>query len=719
MSRNSPTGFPTAAEIVNGILRVLTPGNPSTLAELRDLADWSRPSKRSPGDYIRFEQLLEAIHSLADPDLSILGLVELYTDSNPLHCLLARRALAGDIIVTTNFDCLIEDAILALGGEPVTVCRLEEFGAWKSFLSGGRTPVFKLHGSYWRYDGRGTRDCAIETAQATLEAVAAGGAVMRLPEPKRSFLLECTRKRRMVVAGYSGSDDLDIMPTFQELDPAEVIWIDHGPGLEDISDSIRDRVLRTAPGDLSVRERFFRRMLEESAPRLRVIRAETSPFLHDHVGLALPAPEHSSGNNRLEEFLDRWSADHLRHDYQRHLVIGGLLRILARAERAVDHLRTAERDCARIPLAGDDLAKIYNLLSNAEITLGRYADAEKSVRLAESLLPPGESALRAMVVRQKGFVQYNFVRLDAALSLFREAERIARAVDHPATISDALHNIAMVHQDRANYEEARRYYQESIRFGEQAGQIRHVAFTHHQLGTLSYDLAEFTASLASFEQANNLAATLGDQELLASALHGLGLVAFQAGEISRALRYFRTSASIERSLGRTSYLPISWQHVGICLLEAERLARAESYLLQARDGYRAVQDPANLSELLSYLGQCYLERGEPAQAASAMQEAEELANQAELQVNVIRAQHMMGILQAKTGRSQDHGQVEHAILASDRLGAKILVLDLVYLTARAGLQLSGDPRLAPIVEWTARTYREIGNAGRAGLVERL
>src|ERR1051326_168345 len=121
ISANSPTNFPLAGAITWSLLETIA-SDQETLKVLTELADPERADKRNPGDYIRFELLLDVIQLLADNELELLRFVDIFQKPNALHLLLAQRAMAGDVVITTNFDCLIEEAIRLLGGSPLSLC---------------------------------------------------------------------------------------------------------------------------------------------------------------------------------------------------------------------------------------------------------------------------------------------------------------------------------------------------------------------------------------------------------------------------------------------------------------------------------------------------------------------------------------------------------------------------------------------------------------------
>lgn len=110
----------------------------------------------------------------------------------------------GNPVVTTNFDTLIED-------NRAPVPRLIE----RDRMPTGATALFKIHGSIDRP----------QSLVATMDQVGRG-----LRPWQVARLKACTKGRTLLVLGYSGLDQLDIMPVLAECEYRRVIWIDHRPG---------------------------------------------------------------------------------------------------------------------------------------------------------------------------------------------------------------------------------------------------------------------------------------------------------------------------------------------------------------------------------------------------------------------------------------------------------------------------------------------------------
>ena len=139
--------FPAALSLIDRILKRIAPDEES-LAELRTLVDPPFSHRRATRDCLRFEVLLDVLVEQVDPELSLLEFIAEVRRANPVHLLLADRGCRGDVLVTTNLDSLLEEAVSTLGGLPRTRCRRDDF----SKVGATGASIFKLHGSCYELD---------------------------------------------------------------------------------------------------------------------------------------------------------------------------------------------------------------------------------------------------------------------------------------------------------------------------------------------------------------------------------------------------------------------------------------------------------------------------------------------------------------------------------------------------------------------------------------
>ena len=176
-----------------------------------------------PGEQLRFEVLMsELVQAGLDPKLNVLECLDSCDRPNRNHFILAQLIRSHHIVVTTNFDRLIEVAYARLATEadpPLrVVCMDEDFPETVSSVADQPT-LWKLHGSM-SVNGEDTR----RSIQATMMSILATSMTSR----KSKFLKRVLADFDLFVVGYSGWDDLDIIPTLANSPSAQrLIWINH------------------------------------------------------------------------------------------------------------------------------------------------------------------------------------------------------------------------------------------------------------------------------------------------------------------------------------------------------------------------------------------------------------------------------------------------------------------------------------------------------------
>lgn len=183
---------------------------------------------------IRFEALIESIQIRIDRDMKIIEYYDQCNSPNTQHFFIAEQIKKGNIIMTTNFDHLIEKALLGLNiGENeiipvITKSDYANFSNPKDLMNKGKYPVYKIHGAHQNYI---TKDDTKNSLITTIKAFGKNKEGMNLfqIEPfKRAFFDNATKDRILIVLGYSGSDDFDIIPTLKQLNQLDmIIWVNY------------------------------------------------------------------------------------------------------------------------------------------------------------------------------------------------------------------------------------------------------------------------------------------------------------------------------------------------------------------------------------------------------------------------------------------------------------------------------------------------------------
>lgn len=179
---------------------------------------------------IRFEMVLGIIQHEFDEDLDILNIF-LGGEPNQNHRCLSELARQGAIIITTNFDSLIEQAV---AGAFEYRLRASESDFREVVIEDNknRHPVpefWHLHGVL---EDPSSKERRSESIVASIRDCWSSKALFRLDKSKGRLLSKTLADRDLLVLGYSGSDDYDIAPALEEIrSDRRLIWVNHtSPG---------------------------------------------------------------------------------------------------------------------------------------------------------------------------------------------------------------------------------------------------------------------------------------------------------------------------------------------------------------------------------------------------------------------------------------------------------------------------------------------------------
>lgn len=225
-----PSNLPTVNKFITSFISLLDiPQAIKTPLENLFNINTNQPFVKQFGK-VRFEELMEVLQETVDPDLSILQLLGQTNSPNHYHEALAKCSKRGLKIATTNFDCLIEKAVIKKGNTPLIISQDEEFDNIITETDQIPEPdIYKLHGSleiYVRLQSTWQDSCS--TIAATLRKVSLRSPIVGLINSRMKILKKLIESHNVLIIGYSGCDDYDILPTLAHSLPNKTIfWVRH------------------------------------------------------------------------------------------------------------------------------------------------------------------------------------------------------------------------------------------------------------------------------------------------------------------------------------------------------------------------------------------------------------------------------------------------------------------------------------------------------------
>lgn len=238
-------------------------------------------------EYCRFEEYFEIFQKYIDSNLSLLKNLLASKCPNNFHRILATIIKKGFTILTTNFDLLIEEAFREITNKK---CDVETFIDHRIGIK--NTPhgrLIKLHGSN---EERGE---LVTTIQQLSKSVY----YMTDTEDWFLSLRELIKGKRIIIMGYSGSDDFDIIPLLNSDQDSSILWLNHGEEntcdegdikKKDIYAKIRNPSISFTTGNTETIVRYlFNNYLEKAYKSQEISSSESSGIFYENVNLLTAA----------------------------------------------------------------------------------------------------------------------------------------------------------------------------------------------------------------------------------------------------------------------------------------------------------------------------------------------------------------------------------------------------------------------------------------------
>jgi tetratricopeptide (TPR) repeat protein len=504
ISLDAPSRLPPAFPVMHAVVDALSPTEEIREA-LRNACRSDRVDQKGPNNFLRMERLLSLVyHSDSTPR----AISELATEESPndSHFALAHLASLGAVIFTTNFDCLIERACRKLGLRFRVVVGDDEYAQLKSEPHvEGLCRIVKLHGSADRPD----------SIQTTLEQVGRGRLGWNADQSKGAFIRDTLARRHLLVVGYSGSDDFDVVPALlQTHSTRTILWVEH-----DESKHLADATLERAE-QMRGASKSGDVLLRMTQPRMNgaSVREGSRTF---RVSVA------------TRELLRHFYGEQ-RADADAVSDVGARVLDLLREDCAARYERESQK--------WHDAALLFEEIQD---TVSAIACARSGRELA---VREGDVPARATLAALLGRMVYRQGDLKSAASLLDEAQALAEQISDTATLSIALTVKSEICRKMGQVDEEIKLLRRVIKLDEPLGETNWMALNYGGLG-LALSERDFEAGLNYYRRGLELARESGDMNAELTLLNNFKLLMGMQSNEPEVVAALERAEELAASLG--------------------------------------------------------------------------------------------------------------------------------------------------------------------------
>ncbi len=526
-------------------------------------SEWKGIIELMKSGQLRFETLVEIIRDQLDPTLELIDFYGMCDKPNIQHFFLADMLIKGHFVMTTNFDHLIEYALNHSGiplGDIVPIITREDFERYTDpyeLLNQGKKLVYKVHGSPTNLiTKQSTKDSLIATIQAFGSNKEAEN-VFQLESFKQPAFENITKERSLVVIGYSGSDDFDIVPTLAVLRQLKnVIWINYSNDIKMGNEQIYEINENTSQSlnklDLNLKkvvQILLKIWQARNTEHVYLVNVNTSTLAEELI--------ESKPKLSVEDFSLQPTAylNRIYPDVEDALKFYIPYKIYIDKD-LYDNALPCLKKLLRVAEDTDDKNwKILTLNNIGELyhSIGNYADAltnlENALELAKNLGSIFGINIKSTIFNNLATVYSSRRDYPAAINYYKDAARILRQNGNLHGTMVNLNNVGDIYRTQDRFPEALKYYEEALDIANQIGDINARGLILNNSGTMYVSQRNYLEAEKRYNEALKISKQLGDRSLNSSCLLNIGNLRRIQGNTQEASRLFNEALIIAEEIG--------------------------------------------------------------------------------------------------------------------------------------------------------------------------
>jgi tetratricopeptide (TPR) repeat protein len=226
-----------------------------------------------------------------------------------------------------------------------------------------------------------------------------------------------------------------------------------------------------------------------------------------------------------------------------------------------------------------------------------------------------------------GDAQHDLAEYNAAQETFFKAEALARLLDNPQWLAEALVGRVRVAGGQSKYAEVLKVAKEAVRLARQANYPSTLAKTLYWLGNTEFYLGSISTARGHLEESLKVVTLLGDPLRLASTMTLLGRLEGQAGRLRRRIELLQDALKINQEFGYQKGIALCLTGLGWSTLLDGQFVESERLSLESLALFREHGSKWSVANALLNVSHARVALGKVSQAKTNLLEAFEIATQ--------------------------------------------------------------------------------------------
>ena len=188
------------------------------------------------------------------------------------------------------------------------------------------------------------------------------------------------------------------------------------------------------------------------------------------------------------------------------------------------------------------------------------------------------------------------------------ALKLSKELNDPAAECRSLRAIGVAYSYLSRYEDAGKYFEESLNIAKENDLKDQLALSYNSLGNYNYFTGNLDKAIEYYEDAYRSAKALGSKAELPSYLSNIGIIYNNRGDYQKALEKYFESLEISEALSDSEGVCRAFTNIGAVYNDSKDFQRALEYYNKALDITYSTNDLHSRSNIYNNLGNIYSEQ---------------------------------------------------------------------------------------------------------------
>ena len=533
---------------------------------------------------MRYDFIIQLFRDFFDSSLKLIEYFGEKTLPNLNHFFFAKMIKEWHYVLTTNFDYLIEYAIGLDNKKLKIIITKDDFNTYgnpkknveEKFLS-----LYKIHGSILNVKtGEDTQSSIITTLDSLGKEK--GENIFSLEPFKFEFFEKACKNRTLIIMGYSGGDDFDIIPTLLRLNHIKrIVWVEH----------TNDTQCDIKYLQLNQNYKLSNKEIQDLANIDQVLFKLGKKKRIEIIKIIVHTP------NLVKKLIGNEFNSLISEDDKRHDIFEWINRNFLQADERLKECFTAE------------IFFNYNLYEKSLEFFERAYKIDKKRKNDVGIIED---------LKNLGNVYKLTGNPEKALKYYEKSFNISKKTNDLIGMAKSLNNLGLIHLELRQFDKALEYFQyaykTNVKINRKIGMGRNL----NNMGHVLKERKKFSEALDSYKKAKHLFETIGDLNEIAFVLGNIGLMEKELKDYDSSIDYLIKSEEILKKIGNYQGQASCLVNLGLVWNEMSSSSSKKKALKFCRAAYALFEESNNILEMINTLVNIGNIKSDMEQASAAM-----------------------------------------------------------------------------------------------------